>query len=98
MLADGSEFNGWYTDSMTIEVDIRIVYLSFVIYRCLLCKQLKDWHRPRFAILARAEPDLFAFETIPSTKEAEALMELLKEYPNVKAWLSFHCQVMYMLM
>ncbi|CAF3408735.1 unnamed protein product [Rotaria sp. Silwood1] len=62
-LNDGSEFNGWYTDSMTIE-------------------QFKDWHRPRLAILARAEPDLIAFETIPSQKEAEALVELLKEFPN----------------
>ncbi|CAF1295211.1 unnamed protein product [Adineta ricciae] len=73
VLCDGSEFNGWYTDSMTIE-------------------QFKDWHRPRLAVLARAEPDLIAFETIPSKKEAEALAELLKEYPNLKGWLSFNCQ------
>ncbi|CAF2598302.1 unnamed protein product [Rotaria sp. Silwood2] len=72
-LNDGSEFNGWYTDSMTIE-------------------QFKDWHRPRLAILTRAEPDLIAFETIPSKKEAEALAELLKEFPNVKGWFSFNCQ------
>ncbi|CAF3337613.1 unnamed protein product [Rotaria socialis] len=74
MLCDGSEFNGWYTDSMTIE-------------------KFKDWHRPRLAILARAEPTFIAFETIPSKKEAEALAELLREFPNVKAWLSFNCQV-----
>ncbi|CAF3666293.1 unnamed protein product [Rotaria socialis] len=73
MLCDGSEFNGWYTDSMTIE-------------------KFKDWHRPRLAILARAEPTFIAFETIPSKKEAEALAELLREFPNVKAWLSFNCQ------
>ncbi|UJR27026.1 hypothetical protein I4U23_008330 [Adineta vaga] len=75
MLSDGSEFNGWYTDSMTIE-------------------QFKDWHRPRLSILARAEPDLIAFETIPSQKEAEAVVELLKEFPNLKGWLSFNCQVL----
>ncbi|CAF3597854.1 unnamed protein product [Adineta steineri] len=63
MLCDGSEFNGWYADSMSIE-------------------QFKDWHRPRLAVLARAEPDLIAFETIPSQKEAEALVELLKEFPD----------------
>jgi homocysteine S-methyltransferase len=45
------------------------------------------------AVLVRAEPDLIAFETIPSQKEAEALVELLKEFPNVKAWLSFNCKV-----
>jgi homocysteine S-methyltransferase len=45
------------------------------------------------AILTRAEPDLIAFETIPSKKEADALAELLKEFPNVRGWLSFNCQV-----
>ncbi len=45
------------------------------------------------SILTRAEPDLIAFETIPSQKEAEALAELLKEFPNVKGWISFSCQV-----
>ncbi len=49
------------------------------------------------AILSRAEPDLIAFETIPSQKEAEALAELLKEFPNVKGWLSFNCQVVNIL-
>ena len=60
-------------------------------------QQFKDWHRPRLAILSRAEPDLIAFETIPSQKEAEALAELLKEFPNVKGWLSFNCQVVNIL-
>lgn len=45
------------------------------------------------SILARAEPDLLAIETIPSQKEGEALAQLLKEFPNLKAWLSFNCQV-----
>lgn len=57
-------------------------------------QEFKDWHRPRLSVLARAEPDLIAIETIPSQKEAEALAELLKEFPNVKAWLSFNCQVL----
>lgn len=43
--------------------------------------------------LAAAGADLVAFETIPSIKEAEALMELLREFPNSKAWLSFSCKV-----
>ncbi|KAK9304623.1 hypothetical protein QLX08_004052 [Tetragonisca angustula] len=34
----------------------------------------------------------YALETIPCYQEAEALIELLKEYPNVKAWLSFSCE------
>lgn len=54
-------------------------------------KELKAWHRPQIECLAAA--DLIAFETIPSIKEAEALVELLREFPNSKAWLSFSCKV-----
>jgi homocysteine S-methyltransferase len=55
-------------------------------------QQLKDFHRPRMQVLADTEADLFAFETIPSKLEAEALIELLKEFPNKHAWLSFSCK------
>ncbi|XP_059196400.1 homocysteine S-methyltransferase [Centropristis striata] len=55
-------------------------------------EELKDWHRPQMDSLAAAGADLIAFETIPSIKEAEALLELLREFPNSKAWLSFSCK------
>ncbi|KAM4048249.1 uncharacterized protein ACNLHF_011152 [Anomaloglossus baeobatrachus] len=54
--------------------------------------ELKDWHRPQMQCLAAAGIELFAFETIPSQKEAEALVQLLREFPNSKAWLSYSCQ------
>ena len=44
-------------------------------------QELIDFHRPRMAVLAATEADLFAFETIPSRLEAEALLELLAEFP-----------------
>ncbi|XP_075056083.1 betaine-homocysteine S-methyltransferase-like isoform X2 [Mixophyes fleayi] len=53
---------------------------------------LKDWHRVQMQCLASAGIDLFAFETIPGLKEAEALVQLLREFPNTKAWLSYSCQ------
>lgn len=56
-------------------------------------KELKAWHRPHVECLAAAGADLVAFETIPSIKEAEALVELLREFPNSKAWLAFSCKV-----
>lgn len=56
-------------------------------------KELKVWHRPQVDCLAAAGVDLIAFETIPSIKEAEAVVELLREFPNSKAWLSFSCKV-----
>ncbi|KAF8771558.1 Homocysteine S-methyltransferase like protein [Argiope bruennichi] len=58
-------------------------------------EELISWHRPRIECLIDAGVDLLAFETIPSVKEGEALMKLLKEFPNVKAWLSFSCQSMH---
>ena len=55
-------------------------------------KALIEFHRPRMAELAHSDADLFAFETIPSKLEAEALIELLAEFPQRKAWLSFSCK------
>jgi S-methylmethionine-dependent homocysteine/selenocysteine methylase len=56
-------------------------------------QEIADWHRPRMQALAEADVDLLAFETIPAQKEAETLVELLKEFPKLKAWLSFSCKV-----
>lgn len=52
---------------------------------------MKDWHRSRISILLDAGVDLLALETIPCKEEAIALIELLKEFPNAKAWLCFSC-------
>lgn len=54
---------------------------------------MRDWHRPRVAALVNAGVDLLALETIPCQEEAEMLVELIKEYPNIKAWLAFSCKV-----
>lgn len=51
------------------------------------------WHKSRFECLIEEGCDLIAFETIPCIKEASALVELLSQYPTVKAWLSFSCKV-----
>ncbi|TVK90627.1 Homocysteine S-methyltransferase 2 [Bagarius yarrelli] len=55
-------------------------------------EELKNWHRPQIRSLLSAGVDLLALETIPSLKEAEALVELLREFPDAKAWLSFSCK------
>ena len=53
--------------------------------------EFKEFHRPRLTILASCEPDLIAFESIPNLHEAEALAELMSEFPHLPAWLSFTC-------
>lgn len=52
---------------------------------------LQDFHRPRVALLADAGADLFAFETIPSLLEAEAILAVLEEFEGLDAWISFSC-------
>lgn len=53
---------------------------------------MREWHKPRIQALVEAGVDILAFETIPCLKEAEMLVKMLKEYPKMKAWLSFSCK------
>jgi len=53
---------------------------------------LIDWHRPRICALLEKGVDLLAIETIPCVREAEAVIDLLKEFPDSRAWLSFSCR------
>ena len=52
---------------------------------------LADFHHPRIETLIEAGVDMLAFETIPTIREAEALVGLLDEV-DVSAWLSFACR------
>jgi homocysteine S-methyltransferase len=54
--------------------------------------QLKDFHRARLAILIDAKPDLIALESVPSQLEAEAITDLLTEFPTATCWISFTCK------
>jgi homocysteine S-methyltransferase len=52
--------------------------------------QLREWHRPRLAVLADAGADVLAVETIPCVAEVEALCAELAGI-GVPAWLSITC-------
>lgn len=54
---------------------------------------MREWHKPRIEALIEGGVDILALETIPCQSEAEMLVELIKEYPNIKAWLTFTCRV-----
>lgn len=54
--------------------------------------KLMDWHKLRFVRLLNAGVDVLACETIPAQAEAEALVALLQDFPNAKAWISFSCK------
>lgn len=58
----------------------------------LSIEQLKNFHRNRMKTLWDTAPDLLACETIPCPDEAKALAELLAEFPEAKAWMSFSCR------
>lgn len=53
---------------------------------------LERFHRRRLEVLATAEPDLLAIETLPSSRELDALLELLDEVPGPPAWVTFSCR------
>ena len=52
-------------------------------------KELMDFHRPRMKALIEAGADTLACETIPCLIEAQAIAKLLKEFPDITAWISF---------
>jgi homocysteine S-methyltransferase len=52
-------------------------------------KELMGFHRPRMKALVEAGADILACETIPCLIEAQAIAELLEEFPNIAAWVSF---------
>lgn len=49
--------------------------------------ELREWHRRRLHVLAAAEPDILAVETIPSLREVEAICAELDGL-GVPAWIS----------
>jgi homocysteine S-methyltransferase len=55
-------------------------------------EELIEFHKPRVALLEAAGADLFAFETFPSLLEAQAVFELLEDFPEIHAWISFSCR------
>jgi homocysteine S-methyltransferase len=53
---------------------------------------LYAFHAQRLSCLSKAEPDIFACETIPSWQEAEIILQALLPYPEIPAWFSFTCR------
>jgi homocysteine S-methyltransferase len=52
---------------------------------------LREVHTPRIEALLEAGADLLAFETIPTMREGEVLVELLRA-TGARGWLSYQCR------
>ena len=52
--------------------------------------ELRAWHRPRIAVLAEADVDVLALETIPCLAEVEALLAEI-DGSRLRCWLSITC-------
>ncbi|CEI82033.1 MULTISPECIES: homocysteine S-methyltransferase [Oceanobacillus] len=50
---------------------------------------LYEFHKPRIEALVEAGADLLAVETIPSLQEARVICDVLKEFPDISAWMTF---------
>lgn len=55
-------------------------------------EELVEFHRERIAVLASANPDIFACETIPDLVEVKALLEVLAEYSHIPVWITMSCR------
>jgi homocysteine S-methyltransferase len=53
--------------------------------------KLKDFHAPRWEILANSYADCLACETIPDIKETHVLRSLIEQTPEKYVWISFSC-------
>ena len=65
---------------------------EFIGHYGLSKPELRAFHIDRWDILASSSVDLLACETIPSIEEAEVLLGLLMETPDITAWFSFSCR------
>ncbi len=52
-------------------------------------QELYDFHYDRMRILIEAGADVLACETIPCLIEAQAIVRVLQQFPDVYAWISF---------
>ena len=55
-------------------------------------ERIRDFHRRQLEVLALSRADFIAFETVPCLAEGEAIVRLLEEFPELRAWLSFSCR------
>jgi homocysteine S-methyltransferase len=53
---------------------------------------LVHFHRRRIAVLAETNADFFAFETVPSLEEAQAILAALAPFRDLPAYVSFSCR------
>jgi homocysteine S-methyltransferase len=58
----------------------------------LSVEELMAFHRERIRILGESGADLLACETIPCPEEAIAIINVLNEFPSLRAWISFSCR------
>lgn len=52
-------------------------------------EELKNFHKKRLEVLIQTNPDIYAFETIPSLNEAKILCELIDEFNLTNSWITF---------
>ena len=54
-------------------------------------RELQRYHEPRWKLLTDSQVDIIACETIPNFEEAEVLLSLINETPDIFTWVSFSC-------
>ncbi|XP_025162675.1 uncharacterized protein LOC105190730 isoform X2 [Harpegnathos saltator] len=57
----------------------------------LSLEDLIDWHEPRVRALLDAGVDMLSLGSVPCAKEAAAFVELMRNFPSTRVWISFYC-------
>ncbi|XP_032668376.1 homocysteine S-methyltransferase-like [Odontomachus brunneus] len=52
---------------------------------------LVEWHKTRAKALLDAKVDILALGSVPCAKEAAAFVEMLQNFPHIRAWITFYC-------
>ena len=71
---------------------MRLLVVQLMVF-FVYFQELSTWHSIRLSAIINGGPDLLAVETIPVLKEAEAILMSLTDFPGVKAYISFQCNV-----
>lgn len=52
---------------------------------------LAEWHEPRAKALLDAGVDILGLGSVPCAKEAAAFVQMMRNFPSIKAWITFYC-------
>jgi len=82
-----------YAVTWLLVLQLRVFLLADARIVRWIFQFLSNFHRTNIDILTQKGVDILACETLPCSEEALAIAEVLKDFPGVKAWITFTTKV-----